>query len=224
MKWLSSTVTKVFSSALAMSVILLFTLAFNAAFMFSSAFSSAVSGFLSAAGVSTAFDSVSKKRDMAEHNSKKLQADNKKLKSKAKADKDFIRRVNKRVFSRTLKSAGRNIASMPVESIPIWGIAAIVGTTAWEIHDGCMNLDDLHELYTQFGVEPEYPAYQQECIAYAQQVDGMKDSLQLQYQSAEQTAKKWSKSADETIDGAQEESMIIFDDLKTSASKLFGWD
>ncbi len=34
----------------------------------------------------------------------------------------------------------------PLESVPIWGIAAIAGVTAWEIHDGCSNLDDLHNL------------------------------------------------------------------------------
>jgi uncharacterized protein YhaN len=217
-------IANVLSSGVTMAIFLAFILAFNAAFMFSAAFASAVSGFLSSAGVSTAFETVSQKLETTEQRNKKLQADNNKMKARVKANKSVVKRVNKRVFSRTLKSAGRNIASMPFESVPIWGIAAIVGTTVWEISDGCLNLDDLHELYVQFGVEPEYPAYQQQCMAYAEQVDGMKESLQSQYQSAEKTAKEWSKAADEAIDTTQEESRLIFEDLKASTSRLFGWD
>tara|TARA_B110000908_G_scaffold164808_1_gene213338 strand:+ start:1258 stop:1869 length:612 start_codon:yes stop_codon:yes gene_type:complete len=180
---------------------LAFTIALNAAFMLSTAFASTVSGFLGSLGVDTVYETMSQRVNKAEQTNRKLDA-------KAKASKAAVKRINNRVFSRTLKSAGRSVASIPVESVPFWGIAAIVGVTTWEIHDGCRNLDDLNELYTQFGVKPEYPAYQQNCIDYTSEVDSMAASLKAQYNSAEIEAEQWVERASKAL---------------TEKCKLLGW-
>ena len=150
-----------------------------------------------------------------------VEVENKALRKKATANKNLVGRVNNRVFGRTLKSTGRSVASMPMESVPYIGIAAMIGVTAWEVHDGCRNLDDLHELYQQFGVEPEYPAYQKTCIQYSNQVDEITVSLQEKYEVTEELAEEWSDEAGRLMDKTIDESEVLYHDLKDVARKLF---
>ncbi|WP_317057078.1 hypothetical protein [Roseovarius rhodophyticola] len=50
--------------------------------------------------------------------------------------------------SRTTKVATANVASAAGESIPFYGIAIIVGATAFELNSACTTMRDLHELET----------------------------------------------------------------------------
>jgi hypothetical protein len=54
------------------------------------------------------------------------------------------------IGKRSLKSAKRNIASMPGEAIPWVGTSVIVGVTAYEIYDLCETIKDMNELKKAF--------------------------------------------------------------------------
>ena len=54
--------------------------------------------------------------------------------------------IAERISVRSAKSAARELAAMPAESIPVWGTAIIVGATALELADLCQTLVDMTEL------------------------------------------------------------------------------
>lgn len=54
--------------------------------------------------------------------------------------------TTKRVAKRTARGAARNVSSVFAEALPVIGIGAVVGVTAWELKDGCETKKDLHEL------------------------------------------------------------------------------
>ncbi|WP_162163040.1 hypothetical protein [Roseivivax marinus] len=55
-------------------------------------------------------------------------------------------RISTKVIKRSRRTATREIAVMPSEAIPMLGTAAIVGSTALEIHDLCQTMKDMAEL------------------------------------------------------------------------------
>lgn len=55
-----------------------------------------------------------------------------------------------RVSRRTTAAAARNAGGVLAEVVPIAGVAAIVGITAWDLKDSCATLKDLHELEVAF--------------------------------------------------------------------------
>ena len=55
-----------------------------------------------------------------------------------------------KIGKRSLKSATRNVSSMPGEAIPWLGTAVIVGVTALELYDLCATLKDMTELKRAF--------------------------------------------------------------------------
>ena len=55
-----------------------------------------------------------------------------------------------RIAGRTANATARNLVAMPAEAVPLFGIAVIAGATAWEIHDACALMQDLHELNVAF--------------------------------------------------------------------------
>ncbi len=65
------------------------------------------------------------------------------------AVEDTSRRVTRRVVAATT----RNVASMPMEALPLVGIGAIVGATAWELSDACGLMKDMHELEVAYNPE-----------------------------------------------------------------------
>ncbi|MDO6523968.1 hypothetical protein Q4578_20465 [Shimia thalassica] len=55
-----------------------------------------------------------------------------------------------RISRRTVSGATRNASSVVAEAIPFWGIAVIVGVTAWDLTDACATMYDLHQLELAF--------------------------------------------------------------------------
>ncbi len=209
------------ATALSSVVAVLISLVFSAALTLSTSFATAVSGYLGSLGVKTAFEGIAMERDAARRSLRSAKLENTRLKQRISDNKRVVRRVNQRVFARTLKSTGRSVAAMGVEAIPVWGVAAIVGTTLWEVHDGCETLNDLHELYGAFGVSPEYPDYQARCIAYAEEVDRAGASLAAKYRTSGETASRWSEDAKQAMEALQSESRLIYEDLKRHAGAWF---
>ncbi|SFP31352.1 DUF4097 family beta strand repeat-containing protein [Tranquillimonas alkanivorans] len=57
------------------------------------------------------------------------------------------------ISERTAKVAARNIASMPMESVPVLGAVTIVVVTGLEVYDACTTLRDTTELARRAGVK-----------------------------------------------------------------------
>lgn len=70
-----------------------------------------------------------------------------------RAVKEAVSDTSQRVAKRTAIATGRNIATMPGESIPVYGIAVVVAATAWEVNDACQMMRDMHELDVAFNPE-----------------------------------------------------------------------
>lgn len=67
-----------------------------------------------------------------------------------RAIKEAVSETSERVAKRTARAAARNIATMPGEAIPVYGIAVIAGATAWELNDACQMMGDMYELDVAF--------------------------------------------------------------------------
>lgn len=67
--------------------------------------------------------------------------------------KEAVSDTSQRIAKRTAKAASRNIATMPGESIPVYGIAVVVAATTWEIYDACAMMAEMHELDVAFNPE-----------------------------------------------------------------------
>lgn len=67
-----------------------------------------------------------------------------------RAIKDAVSETSERIAKRTARAAARNIAAMPGEAIPIYGIAVVVGATAWEVTDACQMMGDMYDLDVAF--------------------------------------------------------------------------
>jgi hypothetical protein len=60
-------------------------------------------------------------------------------------------RITARIGRRSADNAVRNIASIPLESVPILGALTIVSVTALEIKDACQTLEDMEALRIMAG-------------------------------------------------------------------------
>lgn len=54
------------------------------------------------------------------------------------------------VSRRVANAAARNLAAIPAESLPFFGIAVVLGGTAWELKDACGLMQEVHELNVAF--------------------------------------------------------------------------
>lgn len=84
-------------------------------------------------------------------NNTELEEKHSKLNTESAKKAGAVQKVSKRIATRSVGGATRNIASLPGEAIPILGTSIIVGVTLWDIHDFCQNMKDLNELNGVFG-------------------------------------------------------------------------
>lgn len=101
--------------------------------------------------------------DLESHN-RKLSADVDDLRRNASPDvnwkgkkvplKDAVAEMSTTVKKRTAKVAVANVSSTFGESIPVYGIAVIVGVTAYELKSACDTMKDMKELTSQ--IDPSY--------------------------------------------------------------------
>lgn len=67
--------------------------------------------------------------------------------------KEAVAETSDAISKRATKSAARELASMPAESLPFWGTAVIVGVTAIELKDLCDTIKDMNALKRSFNPE-----------------------------------------------------------------------
>jgi hypothetical protein len=74
------------------------------------------------------------------------------FKGKKVALRDAVKEVATKVNVKSARIAATNVASMPGEAIPIWGVGVIVASVALEIEGTCEIMTEMHEL--QVSVDP----------------------------------------------------------------------
>lgn len=75
-------------------------------------------------------------------------------KGKRIALKDAVADMTSTVKKRTAKVAAANVSSTFGEAVPVYGIAVIVGVTAYELKSSCDTMKDMKELMSQ--IDPVY--------------------------------------------------------------------
>ena len=72
------------------------------------------------------------------------------VKEERLAKRRAAKEIRGKAIGRATASAQRNIAAMPLEAVPIAGVATVLTVTAWEIADLCqivIHVDELSTLY-----------------------------------------------------------------------------
>lgn len=130
---------------------LLGLLAGNVLTLTNAAFNAALSGALATAfGVRTVTSTLTSRLRSSEAALARNQA-------AALQRKAAARRFGQSLVSRSRRVAARSVATIPVESVPYIGVAAIVAGTAYELYAMCETLTELEQLYLQMGVDDEVP-------------------------------------------------------------------
>jgi len=62
------------------------------------------------------------------------------------------------VSDRVAIGATRNVAATFAEGIPFFGVAAVVGITAWELRDACATMQDMKDISAAFEAEVDVEA------------------------------------------------------------------
>ena len=62
-----------------------------------------------------------------------------------------VEKITSRIADRTTRSATLNVASIPVEAIPVVGIGAALAVTTWELTEACGIMRDMKELNIALG-------------------------------------------------------------------------
>ena len=93
------------------------------------------------------------------------QVTNRQLNARLTAQRNAARRMGTRITTRSARIATTAIAELPLKAVPVIGIAALVGGTAWEIKELCDGLDDVKLLYVDLEIEeiPNTGAIQTVC-------------------------------------------------------------
>jgi hypothetical protein len=113
--------------------------------------------------VATVSDLKTRNDEFGRRNSR-LKADNKLLKGKLmdtgvtyrgakRSVREAVKDTSTRVSRRVATASARNVGSMAGEAMPVIGVGVIVAATAWELHDACEMIKDLHELDVAFNPE-----------------------------------------------------------------------
>lgn len=71
---------------------------------------------------------------------------------KSRAELD---RSTRRIAQRVVRGAGRNVAAVPMEVVPVVGAATIIAVTALDIKEACDTVNDMQDLRVASGIDEE---------------------------------------------------------------------
>ena len=77
----------------------------------------------------------------------------KEMNTKLVERRSVVGTVTKRIARRTATGAVRNLASVPLEAVPYFGIATVLGVTALELNESCQDIKDIKEIDRLIGNE-----------------------------------------------------------------------
>lgn len=107
--------------------------------------------------------------------------------------KTAVDETAEKIGKRSLKSATRNVSSMPGEAIPWLGTAVIVGVTALELYDLCETMKDMTDLKRAF--DPTFTSSEEELEVCALKVPPKEEIIEAVKSSPELA---WEKAKDVT--------------------------
>ncbi|MEI6270513.1 MAG: hypothetical protein WCP01_16680 [Methylococcaceae bacterium] len=58
----------------------------------------------------------------------------------------IVKKISPRIARRAILNAAKNLSSVPLEALPLGGLAAMLALTASDINDDCQTMKDLNEL------------------------------------------------------------------------------
>ena len=148
---------------------------------------------------------------------KKLAKQNKALKQKISSRNAASKKIARRITARTARATSTNVASVFTESIPIYGIAFIVATTAYEVHAACENLKDIDAMLIELGVEDDHDNTDAVCGQDIPTKDDILKNIQASEEHYSNLRHSWGEqlqqSTEETINNWREIEAKIMDYL-----------
>jgi len=140
--------------------------------------------------------------------------------------------IKEKAIRKAKLSATRNIAAMPLESLPFIGVATIVGVTAWEIKDLCEIMVFIDDLSTLYDSETASDETTELCKSIQEEVSEMSEKLPLNDTSApldgrgmpQPTHPPLDPSGTSPVQGMYEESVKVMSEYFENAAKFYGWD
>lgn len=88
-------------------------------------------------------------------------------------------RISKRMATRAVANASRNLSAIFAESVPYLGAAVVLTVTALDIQDACESLKDVNALNAAYALEPQDQATV--CGQKVPTLDDVKDSLEIRW-------------------------------------------
>ena len=79
------------------------------------------------------------------------------------------KKIRSRLAERLTRNISINVGSLAAEAIPWIGITTIVGVTLMDVNDACNTMNDINELLTILGEEPDESTTKEVC-AYHDQI------------------------------------------------------
>ena len=182
--------------------------------------------FAAATGISSVIGGLHDINQGLKGKNAKLTARNKTLKTKlagsSKVDKKAASKIAKRISRRTAVAASRNLAAIPAESVPVYGIAVIVAATVWELTEACETMKDMQALNIALGNEERIDADAAEvCGLQLPTEDEVMESIKSSSDGAWKKIKDWSSDTYNYFGEKVENSSAIYcPGLGTSMTSL----
>jgi len=138
-----------------------------------------------------------------------------KLKTESDRKVKTVQKVSKRIATRSVTGATRNIASLPGGTIPVLGTSIIVGVTLWDIHDFCQNMKDINELNSEFdhALEDQDQVCGMEVPTTEQVLADVKENWQQAYSDAKDQIELSHMNAEDLINQK-------YEDVKVRANRM----
>ena len=98
---------------------------------------------------------LSTRNRQLDENNRQLRSTNQRLENQMSRQRRVAATGANRIKRRSAIQATRSISAIPTESIPIIGITTIMAMTAWDIRDACWTIEDMSEIQTSLGEDPD---------------------------------------------------------------------
>ena len=72
---------------------------------------------------------------------------------KARVAPGKVDNATSRIARRVIRGAGRNVAAIPMEAIPVVGVATVVAVTALDVTEACATVRDMQDLRVASGID-----------------------------------------------------------------------
>lgn len=89
------------------------------------------------------------------------------------AKRKAAKEIRGKAIGKAKTSAKRNIAAMPLEAVPVLGVATVLAVTVWEINDLCEIMIYVDELSTLYDPEAASDETTELCKSWREEVNDM---------------------------------------------------